>query len=114
MAVYKAVGLRLEGTLEQVEEALRRIGPVMTLQYRKIYPHLEPDLVYAYTRAYFKDKEMSIFDALEAAQRDIQHLEEELREADRQIERLKKELGILPEPRPGDVVLGSVHKPPED
>ena len=101
-----SIGIRLEGTAEQIEEMQRRMDRVIFLSDSKEYPSKHvPGIVLAYYRGYFYEKE-TILDQLEAAIQDIQALEQRLGELLLENEALKEQLNLIPKPKPYDAVLG--------
>lgn len=112
MSEYKSVGIRLEGKEVQVEECLKRLAHVIHFSrvvWRNYKQHINPQVKFAYLRGYFYADSDTLLSQLEAAHRDIQHLTEALGEAELEIQQLRAKLGELPQPQPGDVVLGSKH-----
>lgn len=105
----QSVGVRLEGTVEQIEEASRRLSHVLFFYRPASWRDTDnPQVKLAYLRAYFYTPD-TLLNQLEAADRDIQHLTEALGEAELEIQGLKEKLQQLPKPRPYDAVLGSRH-----
>lgn len=103
----KSVGIRIEGTVDQIGECLRRLSHVLFFSRPASWRDTDNPLVkLAYLRGYFYDPD-TLLNQLEAAHRDIQHLTEALGEAELELQRLKEKLQQLPKPQPYDAVLGS-------
>lgn len=109
-------GIRIEGTKEDIEEALRRLNSVFCVNVSKdqYYPqkdkygNITGGRFYYYIRAYCYSQDCT-FDAMEAYKREVQELTEELGAAQETIARLRKELDRL-QISPGSMVLGSKHR----
>ena len=101
----QSVGIRIEGTSEQVEECLRRLRHVLFFSRTSWRDSDHPLVKFAYLRAYFYEPD-TLLNQLEAAHRDIRHLTEALGEAELEIQRLREKLQQLPKPQPTDAVLG--------
>ena len=107
---YKSTGIRLEGTPEQLDEAFRRLTTVFHLNGGKRYESRQnPELYYTYLRAYVYEPNI-LLNRLEAVEAETQRLTEIIGELEAENQRLKEQLGLVPTPRPGDVVLGSKHR----
>lgn len=100
-----SVGIRIEGTREQLEECLSRLRHVIFFSRTSFYETECTQVKLVYTRGYLYDPD-TLLNQLEAAHTDIQHLTEALGEAELEIQQLKAELGKLPKPQPTDAVLG--------
>lgn len=110
MTESKSVGIRIEGTAEQIEETERRLNHVIWLSDGKQYPSKQcPGLTLVYYRGYFYEKD-TLLDQLAAALADLQALEERVGELLQENEALKHELDLLPKPKPYDAVLGTPHR----
>lgn len=110
-------GIRIEGTKEYIEEALRRLRSVFSVtvsrdefyEKKNEYGYVYPDAFYYYIRAY-PDKPDSIFNMMEAYKRQVDELTEELAAAQSTIERLRQKLGEVPQAKRGDMVLSPRHR----
>lgn len=110
MVIRKSVGIRIEGTLEQTQEALRRLAKLFHFGTFKHYPNLQsPETPYTYLRAYVYEPD-TLLNQLEASQAELQQLAEVLGEVEKENERLKQQLGQVPTPKSGDMVLGTKHR----
>lgn len=107
---YKSTGIRVEGTPEQLDEALQRLKTVFHLKGGKRYESIQnPELFYTYLRAYIYEPN-TLLNRAQASEAEVQRLAEVIGELERENQRLKEQLGLVPTPRPGDVVLGSKHR----
>jgi hypothetical protein len=106
----KSIGIRVEGTAEQLQEAYRRLRHVIEVSTPKEYnSQKNPNVKLNYYRGYFYEKD-TLLDQLEAAMSDLRRLEEQLRHLEQENAELKRQLGLVPQPRPYDVVLGTPHQ----
>jgi len=104
---FKSVGVRLEGTEEQLGEALKRLKLVADVSEPKLYEsRRSSEALLLYCRLYFHADRPSLADQYWASQRQIQEMQELLGESSFEIERLREALNLAPKPRPFDVVLG--------
>jgi hypothetical protein len=112
MTESKSVGIRIEGSIDQLKETYRRLRHVIELSGGKEYPSKEnPNTKLVYYRGYFYEKD-TLLDQLEAAIADLRLLEQEIAELKQEKAELKRQLGLIPQPRPYDVVLGTKHHRP--
>ena len=107
----KSLGIRLEGTEEQIEEGYQRLRQVFDISNpSRLYDQRnDPSgaVKLCYYRAYLYQS--TLLDRLMAAQRDLEESQQLVGELELEIERLREKLGALPKPKPTDVVLGSPH-----
>lgn len=105
---YESTRIRIEGTPQQIQEAIRRLRHCFEVSSVSIFyhqPQKDPEIFYCYLRCYaYKDTD-TLLDQLSEAQAEITRLELQLGELCLENERLKQELGLLPKPRPYDAVL---------
>lgn len=104
--------IRIEGTPEQIEEALKRIKHVFVVSgvSRPFKIDRDPETRLVYLRCYTYRNSDTLLEQLQAAQSDIKDLETKNGELELEVERLQQQLGILPRPRPHDAVLSPRHK----
>lgn len=106
----RAVGIRLEGTPEQLDEAFRRLRKVFHFnEGRRYQSRQDPQVQLAYCRAYTYEP-ATLFNRVETLEAQLQELAEKLGEVELENERLKAQLKLVPTPKPTDVVLGSKHR----
>ena len=110
-------GLRLQGTPEEIEEAIRRIQKVFcTNDPSELYPMRRHGVTIdngeysCYLRVYCYLGTDTLFEQLQAALVDIRELEARLGESGQRIAQLEEELGRLAKPKHYDAVLGSPHR----
>lgn len=105
----KSLGTRLEGTIRQIEEMLRRLRHVADFEEpsnRQWRDSDHPEVKFCYLRCYFYEPD-TLLDQLEAAMKDIKQLEEEIECLKQENSRLKEALDQQPKPKQYDVVLGN-------
>lgn len=107
----KGTGLRIEGTREQIDDMLRRLGQVSQFAHpKKLYDsRRDADVKIAYVRCYSYDP-VTLLNQLEAAHSNLADLERQLGEALLLIDQLREQLGLIPRPRLGDAVLSPKNK----
>lgn len=104
--VYKNTRMRIEGTVAQIDEALRRLRHVCcVIEHPKLYDsRTSAEVKFCYLT--MKDSEPdTLLQQLEAARRDVAQLESALGELSQELEALKAEKGLIPKPRAWDAVL---------
>ena len=110
MTERKSVYIRLQGTTDQLQETRRRSSHVIHLSNLNEYPsRMDPNIKLAYYRGYFYEKD-TLLDQLEAAMADLRELELQKRQLEQENAELKRQLGLVPQPRPYDAVLGIKHR----
>lgn len=103
----KSTKIQLEGTPQQIEEAIRRLRHVFEVSSpsRLYQSRRDPEIFCCYLRCYTYRDSDTLLEQLAVAQSEIAALEHELGELCLENERLMQELGLLPKPRPYDAVL---------
>lgn len=101
------IGIRIEGTEEQIEEAIRRLNHVFEIHraHRFYESRSDPEIKFAYVRCYVYRDTDTLLDQLAAANDYINELQIACGERSQEIDRLKEELGLMPKPKPYDAVL---------
>lgn len=109
---YKSIGIRLEGTPEQIDEALRRLKYIFCFYEPKFFDSQKFEGVkLVYLRAYVYER-VTLPDLLHSAESQISQLEYDNYQLHQRVDELLDELGRLPKPQPTDAVLGSPHQYP--
>ena len=107
-------GIRIEGSEADIQEILKRLEYVLPISKvaTKLYPsRTDPNIKFCYLRVYiYNEGRDDLHSRFLAAQRDIQEYQMEKVELLANISELESQLGILPQPKPYDVVLGDRHK----
>lgn len=106
--IAQMVGIRIEGTEQEIKEVLRRFNHIfdtVTSSSERFYDSRRATEKLYYCRTYWFSK-ASLLDQLEAVQITVRDLEAQNGELLLEIERLREQLRIMPQPQPHDAVLG--------
>lgn len=106
----KGTKIRVNGTKDQINEAVERLRNVFTLSsISTLYPSRKDDTYCCYLLCYTSEPN-TLLNQLKAALADVSVLGEDNAELQNENQRLKQELGMVPKPQRGDMVLSPNHR----